>query len=218
VGLSYPREISVRFAGLRADIWTRNPQNTEKEHQLLDRDVGESVRCTHSPQVAVRHITSFHSGITLLKGAQLHRGVLWRLPEPQEVVLWCPRSKFHYPLFFHWLYSRPAPWPLIFSFIIILQTVGLLGRVISSSLGLYLLNTGQHKHIPNIHALCVIRTHDPGFRASEDSTCLRPLGYRDRLIVHVLLINGSDSCRVISGYLFNNEPVRRCKHAEVHHC
>jgi hypothetical protein len=27
----------------------------------------------------------------------------------------------------------------------------------------------QNKHIPNIHALCGIRTHVPGFRASEDS-------------------------------------------------
>jgi hypothetical protein len=35
-------------------------------------------------------------------------------------------------------------------------------------------------HTSNIHALCGIRTKDPGFRASEDSTCLRPLGYRDR--------------------------------------
>jgi hypothetical protein len=41
----------------------------------------------------------------------------------------------------------------------------------------------KHIHIPNIHVLCAIRTHDPGFRASEDSTCLRPLGYRDRLII-----------------------------------
>jgi hypothetical protein len=41
----------------------------------------------------------------------------------------------------------------------------------------------QNKHIlkPNIHALCGIRTHYPGFRANKDSTCLRPLGYRDRL-------------------------------------
>jgi hypothetical protein len=41
----------------------------------------------------------------------------------------------------------------------------------------------KHIHIPNTHALCGIRTHDPGFRASEDSTCricFRPLGYRDR--------------------------------------
>jgi hypothetical protein len=66
----------------------------------------------------------------------------------------------------------------------ILQAVGLLERVISSSLGLYL-NTGQHKqnkhiHIPNIHAFCGIRTNDPVFRASEVSTCLKTLGYRDR--------------------------------------
>jgi hypothetical protein len=38
----------------------------------------------------------------------------------------------------------------------------------------------KHIHIPNIHALCGIRTHDPGFRASDDSSCLRQLGYRDR--------------------------------------
>jgi hypothetical protein len=39
----------------------------------------------------------------------------------------------------------------------------------------------KHIHIPNIHALFGVRTHDPGFRACEDRTCLRPLGYRDRL-------------------------------------
>jgi hypothetical protein len=27
-----------------------------------------------------------------------------------------------------------------------------------------------HTHTPNIHALCGIRTHDPGFQANEDST------------------------------------------------
>jgi hypothetical protein len=64
------------------------------------------------------------------------------------------------------------------------QTLGLLGRVISPSQGLYL-NTGQHKqnkriHTPNIHALSGIRTHDPSDRASEDSSYLRPRGYCDR--------------------------------------
>jgi hypothetical protein len=39
----------------------------------------------------------------------------------------------------------------------------------------------KHINIPDIHTLCGIRTHDPGFRSSEDSTCVRPLGYRDRL-------------------------------------
>jgi hypothetical protein len=41
----------------------------------------------------------------------------------------------------------------------------------------------KHIHIPNIHILCGILTHDPGFRESEDSSCLRPLGYRDRHII-----------------------------------
>jgi hypothetical protein len=44
----------------------------------------------------------------------------------------------------------------------------------------------QNKHvpIPKIHALSGIRNHDPGFRASEGSACLRSLGYRDRLDEH----------------------------------
>jgi hypothetical protein len=38
----------------------------------------------------------------------------------------------------------------------------------------------KHIHTPTIHALCGIRTHDPRFRGSEDSSCLRQLSYRDR--------------------------------------
>jgi hypothetical protein len=38
----------------------------------------------------------------------------------------------------------------------------------------------KHTHTPNIHALSAIRTHDHSVRASEDSLCLRQLGYRDR--------------------------------------
>jgi hypothetical protein len=55
-----------------------------------------------------------------------------------------------YSLFFS-LALRP-PWALAsaFSFMIVLQTVGLFGRVISSSQGLYL-NTGQHKHRINTY-------------------------------------------------------------------
>jgi hypothetical protein len=94
------------------------------------------------------------------------------------VVIFMTFSTF-YVFFFHWLYNPFGPWPLIFRFMIILQTVGLLGRMISSSQCLYL-NTGQHKcrinaHTPNIHALCGIRTHNPSVRES-----LRPRGYRDR--------------------------------------
>jgi hypothetical protein len=69
-----------------------------------------------------------------------------------------------------------GPWPLLqFRNIFFLQTVGLFGRVISPSQGRYL-HTGQHKHKINahinIHALSGIRSHDPSFRGSEDSSCL----------------------------------------------
>jgi hypothetical protein len=43
----------------------------------------------------------------------------------------------------------------------------------------------KHIHIPNIHALFGIRTHVPGFRANEDSSCLRPLGYRNRPLAEI---------------------------------
>jgi hypothetical protein len=67
-----------------------------------------------------------------------------------------------------------------FSLLIYSQSVELLGRVMSSSQDLYL-NTGQHKHRINTIALSGIRTHDHCIRASEDSSCLRPLGHCDRL-------------------------------------
>jgi hypothetical protein len=54
------------------------------------------------------------------------------------------------PLFFHCIDSPLGPWPQIFSFMIILQMVGLLGKVISSPKGLCL-NTGQHKHRINTY-------------------------------------------------------------------
>jgi hypothetical protein len=66
------------------------------------------------------------------------------------------------------------------------QTLGLFGRVISPSQGRYL-NTRQHKHRINaytdIHALSGIRTHDTSFRASEDSSCLRPRDHRERIVL-----------------------------------
>jgi hypothetical protein len=75
-------------------------------------------------------------------------------------------SRFH---FFLWIYT---------------QSEGPLGWVMGLSQGLYL-STGQHKHrinthTPNIHARSGTRTHDHRDRATEDSSCLRLLGYRDR--------------------------------------
>jgi hypothetical protein len=77
-----------------------------------------------------------------------------------------------------------------FSFLIYTQSVGLLGQGISPPQS-RCLHTGQHKHRINadIHALSGIRTHDPSFRASEDSSYLRQGGHYDRLIIiiHVII-------------------------------
>jgi hypothetical protein len=82
-----------------------------------------------------------------------------------------------------WLQPFVGPWPL-FKFLDPTQSVGLLERGISPSQSLNL-HTEQHKHRINahntaIHALTGNRTHDPGLRASEDSSCLRPHGHCDR--------------------------------------
>jgi hypothetical protein len=62
------------------------------------------------------------------------------------------------------------------------QLVGLLGRVIGPTQGLYLHRTTQHRETQtHIHAPSRIRTCDLNIGATEGSTCLRPLGYWDRL-------------------------------------
>jgi hypothetical protein len=59
--------------------------------------------------------------------------------------------------------------------------VGLLGRGISPRQVLYLHRKTQHRKTrTHIHASSGIRTHDPNFRAVEDSTSLRPRGQWDR--------------------------------------
>jgi hypothetical protein len=75
---------------------------------------------------------------------------------------------------------------LFFSFVVTFtQTVGLLGRAINPSQGLYLHRTAQshnkHTHT-DIHALSGIRTHDPSVREGEDSSCSRQRGHCDRLL------------------------------------
>jgi hypothetical protein len=84
-----------------------------------------------------------------------------------------------------------GPMPLLqFRIFFFTQTVGLLGRVISPSQGLYL-NKGQHKHritlTTDIYTLRGIRTHDSSVQAREDSSCLRPRGHcARRRISHCL--------------------------------
>jgi hypothetical protein len=56
-------------------------------------------------------------------------------------------------------------------------------RPVARPLPKYMTTQTQNKrtHTANIHARNGIRIHDHGLRASEDSSCLTPLGYRDRL-------------------------------------
>jgi hypothetical protein len=73
------------------------------------------------------------------------------------------------------------------------HSVGLLGRGIGPTQGLYLHRTTQHRKTrTNIHASSGYRTHDLSGRAAEDSTCLRPHSHWDRLIHNLFHII---SCR-----------------------
>jgi hypothetical protein len=83
-----------------------------------------------------------------------------------------------YP-FFLWLYSpiqalaASMKLPVSLQLLDFGQSVGFLGRVISSSQGRYLYaNTEKRTHNTNTkhHALSEIRTHGPGVRANEDSS------------------------------------------------
>jgi hypothetical protein len=144
-----------------------------------------------------------HTNYSLTEVGLKHR---WR-----QSVRFCQRLYYGQLLFlFFFSFGVTAPvWglarnsPFHFGLLDLRHSVGLLGRVISSSQGLYLYtNTKKRTHTSNSHALSRIRTHDPGFRASEDSACLRQLGYRDRhgqlllcpnlpLIIYVVL-NGDE--------------------------
>jgi hypothetical protein len=109
--------------------------------------------------------------------------------------------------FFHWLYSPLGPWTLIYTFMIILQTVEFLGRAISSLQGCYL-NIGKQTHKKKTYQtsmLCVgFQTHDPGFRASEDysatvtdiTSLYQPLINRNVGIRYWLRVRGISICSI----------------------
>jgi hypothetical protein len=93
-------------------------------------------------------------------------------------------SKIYYIIIIMALQSFVGPCPLFLLSWSCTQLVGLLGRWISPSQGLFL-HTEQQKrrintHNADIHALSGIRTHDLSVRTSEDTLCLRPRGHCDR--------------------------------------
>jgi hypothetical protein len=111
--------------------------------------------------------------LVLRLGAGCRDRVLWSSSDSpgtfMDSTTMCPRPLRSRYFCFHWLYTPLRPWPLLFSFMTILQTVGLLGRVISLSQGLYL-NTGQHKHRINTYTHQTSMPYvgfDPTIPASE---------------------------------------------------
>jgi hypothetical protein len=93
----------------------------------------------------------------------------------------------HYGVFSVALLAHSGPWPHTQFRNHFSQTVGLLGRVISSSQGRYL-NTGQHKHRINVYTQQTSMPRvgfEPTIPASVraktvHSSCLRERGYCDR--------------------------------------
>jgi hypothetical protein len=99
--------------------------------------------------------------------------------------------------FFYWLYSPLGPWPPIFQFYDHFtdgRTPWASDQLVSRPLPKHRTTQTENKHIhvPNIHALCRIRTHDPGFEANEDS---RPISL------------ALDRSAIVTGFLFIYLPI-----------
>jgi hypothetical protein len=90
-------------------------------------------------------------------------------------------------LLFNWFYNRVLDLRLLLFFLfpnLFRHMVGLLGRVISPSQGLYLHRAAQHRKTrTNFHALSGIRTHDPVYEQSRPvPQTARPLDRQLRCI------------------------------------
>jgi hypothetical protein len=75
-------------------------------------------------------------------------------------------------------------------------------QLVARPLPKHMTSQTQNKHIYtlNIYALSGIRTDDHGVRGSEDSSCLRPLGYCDRLASErAKTVHTSDRSATVTG-------------------
>jgi hypothetical protein len=124
-------------------------------------------------------------------------------------------DEFRRPFLFFFSFRAAAPiWALAYlhetlrftSVYDLRHSVGLLGRVISSSHGLYLYTNTEkraHTQTPNIHALSGIRTHDPGFRVSETVHALyRSATVIDQTTIHFIWMLSWHLCLGIRSSLF----------------
>jgi hypothetical protein len=103
-------------------------------------DVGHDVSETGSLSVFLSHLKTETDPVSEKSKTPVILCVIHHHQNPLESTYSC-RYTYWTSVFFYGLYSPIGPWPLIFCFMIILQTIGLLGRVISASL-----HRGQHKH------------------------------------------------------------------------
>jgi hypothetical protein len=79
--------------------------------------------------------------------------------------------------------------------------------------------THTHTQTLNIHALSGIRTHDPGFRASEGSVCLRRLGYRDRhwkLLLNPIMSGKSNEYKYVHALMKISLDIISCSSYSLH--
>jgi hypothetical protein len=116
-----------------------------------------------------------HLRAILMLSSYLHLGLLNDLRLLNENSVCISHLLMHATFFFPWLYSPCRT--LAASHIAVAaaeqfrQMVGLLGRVISPSQGLYLHRTTQHRKTQrNIHALSRIRTLDPSNQPAKTHT------------------------------------------------
>jgi hypothetical protein len=133
-------------------------------------------------------LTIRHFQVCWCGAFSLTRGRVCRLPESQSTVI----SLLSVCTIYIFLTGSTAPLGsglCLFSFMIIFtdgRTPWKSDQLVARPVPKHRATQTQNKHIHtlNIHDLCGNRTHDLCFRASEDSACPRPLGYRDRHNLH----------------------------------
>jgi hypothetical protein len=122
-------------------------------------------------------------------GDKFLRNVGWL--SPNYIVL-CLRRRTSF--FFHLLYSPLGPWPLLFQFHDLFtdgRTPWTSDQLVAWPLPKHRTPQTQNKHIhtPNIHALCGIRTHDPGYRDRRRQTStLYFVRYKQKFRTVVMLV------------------------------
>jgi hypothetical protein len=138
------------------------------------------LRCLHNTSM---NIWTWRSARNVRK---LHNERVHNLFSPTSLFPVAPTSEHRAPVkLFH------------FSFLILRQSVGLLGRGISPSQGCYLHRTTQTQNKRRHPCMSGIRTHDHSVRASEDGSFLRPRGHS---LTHIMIL-----LKEVKLFVFHND-------------